>query len=71
MVDYWLAVKGRAWSGFNAEMEYHISEQAALNMSDTLAKREAGDFEYLTEWKVYRRETTTLIEEWNGSTNPV
>lgn len=72
MAEYWLAVKGRAWGGFNAEMQYQIGEQAALNMSDALAESRAGDFEYLTEWKVYHKETTVVIEEIaHGSSNPV
>lgn len=72
MVEYWLAVKGRAWSGFNAEMQYSISEREALNMGDQLAKIKAGDFEVLTEWKVYRREATITIEELShGNPNPV
>lgn len=72
MVEYWLAVKGRAWGGFNAETQHRISEAEALHMNDRFAKWKAGDFEYLTEWKVYRKETTVMIEEIaHGSSNPV
>lgn len=72
MVEYWLAVKGRTWGRFNAETQYRISEAEALRMNDRFAKWKAGDFEYLTEWKVYRKETTIMIEEIaHGSSNPV